>query len=65
MDTEKEIARIILAMSDDDRGAFAADLCANLEGYSFVRDGSDENMDDDHVMKALTEWAQDELRTGG
>lgn len=52
-------------MSEEDRGAFAAGLCASLEGYYFVRDGSDENMDENHVMKALTAWAQDELRIGG
>ena len=64
MDAEKEIARLILAMTESDRGAFAAGLCDSLEGLYFMRDGSDENMGEDHVEKALTSWAQDELRSG-
>jgi hypothetical protein len=64
-DVETEIAKLILAMSEDDFGAFAAGICDHLEGYYFVRDGSHENLDEDHVQKAQRAWAEDELRTGG
>ncbi|WP_172299912.1 hypothetical protein [Pseudoruegeria sp. HB172150] len=62
--SEAQIAKMFLAMSPEDQEIFAAGLCSSLEGYYFTRDGSDQNMDEEHVLEAFTAWAKDELRSG-
>ena len=61
---EAKIVDLFLSMSDEDQGVFAAGLCDHLQGYYFVNEGTGENLTEDHVLKALKEWAADEKRMG-